>query len=132
MKMNDSDLFSLLERAKGHDKNADAYINSFDVNRRSAARLGVDQLTADKTQILYVLANLSHWRGEEAREVKAKLIGYDGDVNASTNRATLELRSTTLSRMQLVDILQGVCDGLAEIEESRDITIKLLDSLEPE
>ena len=53
-----------LSRARGHDPYADAYIDALPI---AWSRHGVE---GARVQLLYILNNLTYWRGAVAREAK--------------------------------------------------------------
>ena len=56
--------------------NATAYIENIEQNREWEADTPTGKSRADVTQLLYVMNNLTYWRGEEARESKKILNAY--------------------------------------------------------
>ena len=54
---------------------------------KAYAKAGLGLWTAEEitTQIKYILANLSTWRGEQARTVKASLRELHSKINANVN-----------------------------------------------
>ena len=59
-----------------HAANAKAYIENIEQNREYEGNTPTGKSRADVMQLLYVMNNLTYWRGEEARESKKILNAY--------------------------------------------------------
>ena len=54
----------------GYAAAALAYIDAMDLAKREAQAMGLKSEYGERTQLLYILANLTTWRGPLAREAK--------------------------------------------------------------
>jgi hypothetical protein len=49
------------------------YIRNIDLARREACAMGIGANAGEATQLLYVLSNLTYWRGEDAKDAKVAI-----------------------------------------------------------